>query len=123
MVQQTRTARHDRVLDHVVTRLEDHGYRVEREAPINTTAGFRYPDIVAWDPRRGQSWVLDAQVVADASVCDLSAAHMRKVEYYNIEEIRRRVEERTGCPPHSLHYHRQLEGHPGRPNLQHLDPA
>lgn len=38
-------------------------------------------------------------MVADSAVCDLSAAHSRKVEYYNTEHILDYVRQRTGYTP------------------------
>lgn len=87
------------VLDLAVAKLQDRGYRVEREAPIPTSEGTRYPDIVAWNPAHNISYNLDVQVVVDARCGDISHPHARKVSHYNKEEILQNVRERTGHRP------------------------
>ena len=44
---------------------------------ITTQTGIRYPYILAWKPDLG-SWILDIQVMADATAGDLHDAHQRK---------------------------------------------
>lgn len=96
--QSSRTRRHYRVLDFAVQSLERKGYRVIREPPTPTRAGMRYPYILAHHPTTG-SWVIDVQVVADATAGNLYAAHHRKVTYYNVPDNSDFVVGETGCFP------------------------
>ena len=98
VVKGARTARHDRIAKFTAARLRAGGHNVLVETPIPTPAGIRRPDLIAWHPERG-AWVLDAQVVADATVADLGQAHARKVAYYHTEAITTHVRELSGLQP------------------------
>lgn len=77
-----RIRRHDAILNYLQRGIEKGGYIV-REPCYNTSSGKRKPDIVAV---LGQTAVvIDAQVVGEQA--DLSAAHRRKIRYYEENEV------------------------------------
>lgn len=93
-----RTARHNHVLQLLERLLIKKGWSTHREPSIRTVAGLRKPDLVVWDSV--QSAVIDVQVVADSSAGPtLENAHDLKIRYYDNEDIKRWVLEKTGHPP------------------------
>lgn len=62
---------------------------------IPTLTRIWRPDLIAWHPTCG-TWILDAQVVGDATIVDLGEAHAQKVAYYNTETITTHVRELLG---------------------------
>ncbi len=70
MVHIERTNLHNRLLDYAVSRLGAAGYSAAKELVITTSAGVWKPDVFAWRADK-DSWVLDAQMLADASAGDV----------------------------------------------------
>ncbi len=78
-----RSARHNSVLDYIVTKAEAKGYNVVREPVIPTRVGRRKPDLVA--EVDGVILIVDVTIVADH--CNLDSPFEEKVTYYNTTDI------------------------------------
>lgn len=93
-----RTKRHDNVLTLLVTQLTKKGYTVLREPTIRTSAGVRKPDIVVFNDT--YCGILDVQMVAGSSAGpNMLRAYDLKTLYYDREEIKSWVWERSGLSP------------------------
>ena len=77
-------ARHDKIVDLVISSVEKIGYGIRREPAIPTPAGIRKPDLVL--VRGDNLTILDVTIVADNA--DLENAHHSKQVYYDIPAIR-----------------------------------
>jgi len=80
-----RTSRHDRVATLVQAAAGKAGWSCIREPAIPTTAGLRRPDLIFHHKDR-PTYLLDVTVVADNAV--LHDVHLRKVQYYDVPDIR-----------------------------------
>ena len=92
-----RVKRHDRIVDQtrrILTRLK---YQVLVEPHIETAAGLRKPDLVAYGPGK-PTMVLDAAITSDMYE-DPNTPHLGKVLKYSNQEIKTRVEQLTGSEP------------------------
>ena len=80
---ESRTKRHDSLLDLTASLCKKKGWTYSREPAIPTTAGIRRPDFLMKVDDKVH--VIDAQVVSDNAL--LSESHGRKVQYYKNREI------------------------------------
>ena len=92
-----RVKRHDRVVDQTRRILSRLKYEVLVEPHIETAAGLRKPDLVAYAPGKPTT-VLDAAITSDM-YDDPDTPHQGKVDKYNTLEIKRKVEQLTGSEP------------------------
>ena len=81
----SRAARHDRLVSLVQSAAGKPGWSCIREPAIPTTAGIRRPDLIFFHQDR-PTYVLDVTVVADNAL--LHEVHERKVQYYDVPDIR-----------------------------------
>lgn len=72
--------------------MERQGFTVFKEPSIKSNAGLRKPDLVA--SRSGQTYVVDVTIVSDNAMLDLE--HERKVQYYDVPEMREFAASLTG---------------------------
>lgn len=80
----SRIARHDKIVDLVMSGVERIGYGIRRELAIPTPAGIRKPDLVLASD--GHLTILDVTIVANYT--DLDKAHHNKQVYYDVPAIR-----------------------------------
>ena len=80
----SRIARHDKIVDLVISSAEKIGYSICREPAIPTPAGIRKPDLVL--VRDCDLTILDVTIVADNA--DLEQSHQDKQVYYDVPAIR-----------------------------------
>ena len=80
----SRIARHDKIVDLVISSAEKIGYSICREPAIPTPAGIRKPDLIL--VRDCDLTILDVTIVADNA--DLEQSHQDKQVYYDIPAIR-----------------------------------
>ena len=80
----SRIARHDKIVDLVMSCAEKIGYGIRREPVIPTPAGIRKPDLVLVHDY--DLTMLDVTIVADNA--DLEKAHHDKQVYYDVPAIR-----------------------------------
>ena len=80
----SRIARHDKIVDLVMSSVEKIGYSMCREPAIPTPAGIRKRDLVL--VRHYDLTILDVTIVADNT--DLEKAHHDKQVYYDVPAIR-----------------------------------
>ena len=80
----SRIARHDKIVDLVMSCAEKIGYGIRREPAIPTPAGIRKPDLVL--VRHYNLTILDVTIVADNT--NLEKAHHDKQVYYDVPAIR-----------------------------------
>ena len=80
----SRIARHNKIVDLVMSGVERIGYGIRREPAIQTPAGIRKPDLVL--ARDGDLTILDVTIIADN--VDLDKAHHDKQVYYDVPAIR-----------------------------------
>ena len=93
----SRVKRHDRIVDQTRRILSRLKFQVIVEPHIDTAAGLRKPDLVAYGPDK-------PTVVLDAAICsdmydDPDTPHQAKVNKYAVEEIKKKVEQLTGKSP------------------------
>ena len=86
----SRIARHDKIVDLVISSAERIGYSICREPAIPTPAGIRKPDLIL--VRDYDLTILDVTIVADNA--DLDKSHHDKQVYYDVPAIREWVQQR-----------------------------
>ena len=86
----SRIARHDNIVDLVISNAERIGYSICREPAIPTPAGIRKPDLIL--VRDYDLTILDVTIVADNA--DLEQSHQDKQVYYDVPAIREWVQQR-----------------------------
>jgi len=79
-----RIARHDKIVDLVMSGAEKIGYSISREPAIQTPAGIQKPDLVL--VRNSDLTILDVTIVAENT--DLEKTHNDKCVYYDVPAIR-----------------------------------
>ena len=89
----SRIARHDRVATVLQTTACKRGWSCIREPAIPTRAGLRKPDLI-FHHRDRETFVLDVTIVADHAA--LNDSHQRKVQYYDVPDIRCWIERNVG---------------------------
>ena len=77
-------ARHDKIIDLVMSSAEKIGYSIHHEPAIPTSAGVRRLDLLL--VRNSDLTILDVTIVADNS--DLEKTHNYKCVYYDVQAIR-----------------------------------
>lgn len=87
-----RTSRHNSIVSLVAKTMTAKGWTVVVEPAISTEAGIRRPDLTIYQVGIA-AYVVDVTVVADNAVLDKE--HVRKVDYYDVREIREWVAARS----------------------------
>ena len=80
----SRIARHNKIVDLVISSAEKIGYSICREPAIPTPAGIQKPDLIL--VRDCDLTILDVTIVADNA--DLEQSHQDKQVYYDVPAIR-----------------------------------
>ena len=86
----SRLARHDKIVDLVISCAEKIGYGICREPAIPTPAGIRKPDLILVHDY--DLTILDVTIVADNA--DLEQSHQDMQVYYDVPAIREWVQSR-----------------------------
>ncbi|KAL7639027.1 UNVERIFIED_CONTAM: hypothetical protein RMT77_010561 [Armadillidium vulgare] len=94
VVARLRTQRHDSINEVLKSALERKAFEVLLEPTIPTQADIRRPDLVFWNSEA--AWVVDTTVSADAHGTSMTLVYNRKCAYYDNQDIRRWVLERSG---------------------------
>ena len=93
-----RIKRHDRLVNLLADMLKKLGWTVQVELRIETSAGLRKPDLLAFKPGVS-AWIIDATVVSE-NYTTLDTPHKSKIQYYGeVPEIKAVIEMQTGVVP------------------------
>ena len=84
----SRIARHDKIVDLVISCVEKIGNGICHEPAISTPAGIRKPDLIL--VRDYDLTILDVTIIADNA--DLEQSHQEKQLYYDVPAIREWVQ-------------------------------